>query len=160
MGLHTMFCRGARALTKIKLSMSPFCVLSSEPYRVIHDRKQRRFTIRLDDGGKVQSAVLKYSYRSDGHLHLLSTQVPESFRGKGVAASLAKWQGVMYIRQQLNSHFSKLMCWKQETWGSVSGHAALDFVVEERLKASISCWYIKKYIQENPHHGYQVHIED
>ncbi|XP_053510148.1 protein NATD1 isoform X3 [Ictalurus furcatus] len=128
MGLHTMFCRGARALTKIKLSMSPFCVLSSEPYRVIHDRKQRRFTIRLDDGGKVQSAVLKYSYRSDGHLHLLSTQVPESFRGKGVAASLAK--------------------------------AALDFVVEERLKASISCWYIKKYIQENPHHGYQVHIED
>lgn len=40
--------------------------------------------------GKVQSAVLKYSYRSDGHLHLLSTQVPESFRGKGVAASLAK----------------------------------------------------------------------
>ncbi|KAB5554042.1 hypothetical protein PHYPO_G00045550 [Pangasianodon hypophthalmus] len=133
MGLHTMLsrnavCRGARTLSKIKSSTSPFCVLSSEPFRVFHDRQQRRFTVTLDDGGKVQSAVLKYSRTSDAHVHLLSTEVPESFRGQGVAASLAK--------------------------------AALDFVVEERLKARISCWYIKKYVDENPHRGYQEHIED
>ncbi|KAG7335091.1 hypothetical protein KOW79_001687 [Hemibagrus wyckioides] len=133
MGLHTMLfrngvCKGAGTLTKIKLSTSPFCVLSSEPYRVVHDRQQRRFTVTLDDGGKAQNAVLQYSHRRKGHVHLLSTEVPESFRGKGVAASLAK--------------------------------AALDFVVEERLKASISCWYIKKYVDENPHHGYQGHIEE
>ncbi|XP_047657093.1 protein NATD1-like [Tachysurus fulvidraco] len=127
MGLHTVLFR-ARTLTKIKINTSPFCVLSSETYRVIHDRNQRRFTVRLDNGGNVQNAVLEYSHGTDGHVRLLSTEVPESFRGKGVAASLAK--------------------------------AALDFVVEEKLKASISCWYIKKYVEENPQHGYQVHIEE
>ncbi|XP_058271258.1 uncharacterized protein im:6904045 isoform X2 [Hemibagrus wyckioides] len=86
MGLHTMLfrngvCKGAGTLTKIKLSTSPFCVLSSEPYRVVHDRQQRRFTVTLDDGGKAQNAVLQYSHRRKGHVHLLSTEVPESFRG-------------------------------------------------------------------------------
>ncbi|XP_060757458.1 protein NATD1 [Neoarius graeffei] len=133
MGLYTMLSqngvwRGARTLSKIKFSTSSCCVLSSESHRVIHDRQQRRFTIMLHDGGKVLSAVLKYSHSSDERVCLLSTEVPESFRGKGVASSLAK--------------------------------AALDFVAEENLKASISCWYIKKYVNENPHRGYQVHIED
>ncbi|KAG5279163.1 hypothetical protein AALO_G00074790 [Alosa alosa] len=31
--------------------------------------------------------------------------------------------------------------------------AAMDFVVEEKLKAHISCWYIKKYVEENPDLG-------
>ncbi|XP_053370029.1 protein NATD1-like [Clarias gariepinus] len=124
---HGVFT-AARTLTKIKLSTTQFGVLSSAPYRVIHDRKQCRFTVRLDHGGKEQNAVLKYAHVSDGRVHLLSTEVPESSRGKGVAASLAK--------------------------------AALDFVVEERLKASIFCWYIKKYVDENPHHGYHLHIEN
>ncbi|XP_046722905.1 uncharacterized protein LOC124397368 isoform X3 [Silurus meridionalis] len=98
MGLCLMVSRngvwtGARTLTRVQLCTSPFCVLSSEPYRVIHDREQRRFSIRLDHGGNVyshrspkrpclvQSAVLKYSNTSDGHVHLLSTEVPEPFRG-------------------------------------------------------------------------------
>lgn len=42
--------------------------------------------------GNVQNAVLEYSHGTDGHVRLLSTEVPESFRGKGVAASLAKVQ--------------------------------------------------------------------
>lgn len=29
-------------------------------------------------------------------------------------------------------------------------HAALDFVVEEDLKAHLTCWYIQKYVKENP----------
>lgn len=28
--------------------------------------------------------------------------------------------------------------------------AALDFVVEEDLKAHLTCWYIQKYIKDNP----------
>lgn len=28
--------------------------------------------------------------------------------------------------------------------------AALDFVVEEDLKAHLTCWYIQKYVKENP----------
>ncbi|XP_036445144.1 protein NATD1 isoform X2 [Colossoma macropomum] len=120
--------RRAQRLTAVKLSESPFCGLSTEAHRVIHDRQQRCFVVRLGGGGPEDSAVLKYSYRTDRHVQLLSTVVPESFRGKGVAAQLAK--------------------------------AALDFVAEEQLKATISCWYIKKYVKENPHHGYQAYIED
>ncbi|XP_077590939.1 protein NATD1-like [Stigmatopora nigra] len=33
--------------------------------------------------------------------------------------------------------------------------AAIDFVLEEKLKARVSCWYIKKYIEENPKPSYQ-----
>ncbi|XP_067285170.1 protein NATD1 [Pseudorasbora parva] len=94
---------------------------------VIHDRQNQRFTITLDSGGAVSSAVLKYTISHD-QVELMSTEVPQSHRGKGVAARLAK--------------------------------AALDFVVEENLKARISCWYIRKYVDENPHLRYQTHIED
>ncbi|XP_048045514.1 protein NATD1 [Megalobrama amblycephala] len=95
---------------------------------VMHDRQNQRFTITLDCDGAVSSAVLKYTIRYDQQVELMSTEVPQSHRGKGVAAQLAK--------------------------------AALDFVVEENLKARISCWYIRKYVDENPHLGYQAHIED
>ncbi|XP_051571322.1 protein NATD1 isoform X2 [Myxocyprinus asiaticus] len=36
--------------------------------------------------------------------------------------------------------------------------AAMDFVVEEDLKAHLTCWYIQKYIKENPHPHYLEHI--
>lgn len=32
--------------------------------------------------------------------------------------------------------------------------AAMDFLVQENLKAHISCWYIKKYIEEHPEERY------
>uniref|UniRef100_A0A8C2G348 Protein NATD1 n=1 Tax=Cyprinus carpio TaxID=7962 RepID=A0A8C2G348_CYPCA len=95
---------------------------------VIHDRQNQRFTVTLDCGGALSSAVLKYTLSQDQQVELISTEVPESHRGKGVAAHLAK--------------------------------AALDFVVEENLTARISCWYIRKYVDENPHLGYQAYIED
>uniref|UniRef100_A0A672KPV4 Protein NATD1 n=1 Tax=Sinocyclocheilus grahami TaxID=75366 RepID=A0A672KPV4_SINGR len=82
---------------------------------VIHDRQK-------------YSAVLKYTLSHDQQVELLSTEAPESHRGKGAVAHLAK--------------------------------AALDFVVEENLTARISCWYIRKYVNENPHLGYQAYIED
>lgn len=28
--------------------------------------------------------------------------------------------------------------------------AALDFLVEENLKARVSCWYVKNYIEDHP----------
>ncbi|XP_073699789.1 protein NATD1-like [Garra rufa] len=95
---------------------------------VIHDRPNQRFTVDLDCSGAVSSAVLKYTVSHDQQVELISTEVPESHRGKGVAAHLAK--------------------------------AALDFVVEEKLTARISCWYIRKYVDENPHLGYQAYIEN
>ncbi|XP_077415508.1 protein NATD1-like [Vanacampus margaritifer] len=33
--------------------------------------------------------------------------------------------------------------------------AAIDFVLEEKLKARVSCWYIKKYMEEHPCHDYK-----
>ncbi|XP_061159874.1 protein NATD1-like [Syngnathus typhle] len=32
--------------------------------------------------------------------------------------------------------------------------AAIDFVLKEKLKARVSCWYIKKYMEEHPHPNY------
>ncbi|XP_016102089.1 protein NATD1, partial [Sinocyclocheilus grahami] len=95
---------------------------------VIHDRQNQRFTVTLDCGGAVSSAVLKYTVSQDQQVELISTEVPEAHRGKGVAAHLAK--------------------------------AALDFIVEEKLAARISCWYIRKYVDENPHLGYQAYTEN
>ncbi|CAM4418697.1 unnamed protein product [Leuciscus chuanchicus] len=95
---------------------------------VIHDRQNQRFTITLDCDGAASSAVLKYTITHDQLVELMSTEVPQSHRGKGVAAHLAK--------------------------------AALDFVVEENMKARISCWYIRKYVDENQHLRYQAHLED
>ncbi|XP_063069498.1 protein NATD1 isoform X2 [Engraulis encrasicolus] len=94
--------------------------------KTIHDRAAQLFTVCLDGTGSDNTATLRYSLKGAGEVDLLSTQVPESFRGKGVAAQLAK--------------------------------AALDFVVEEKLKARIYCWYIKKYVDENPALGYKDHI--
>ncbi|XP_039546406.1 protein NATD1-like [Pimephales promelas] len=74
---------------------------------VTHDRLNQRFTITLDCDGAASSAVLKYTITHDQLVELMSTEVPQSHRGKGVAAHLAK--------------------------------AALDFVVEENMKARISC---------------------
>ncbi|XP_066498899.1 protein NATD1-like [Hoplias malabaricus] len=117
----------SQTLRNEKLGESLFCSLSCAPCRVAHDRHRRTFTVALSHGaGQEESAVLKYSYKTDKHVYLLSTTVPESFRGKGVASHLAE--------------------------------AALDFVVEERLKATIFCWYIQKYVDENPQRGYQEYI--
>uniref|UniRef100_A0A8K9VE76 Protein NATD1 n=1 Tax=Oncorhynchus mykiss TaxID=8022 RepID=A0A8K9VE76_ONCMY len=97
--------------------MSAFSVLSpNADLRVKHDRYNLCFSINLD--GHQDSAVLRYKFTSKKEVDLLSTYVPESFRGKGVAA-------------------------------------AMDFLVEENLKAHISCCYIKKYVEETTLLGYK-----
>ncbi|XP_051570497.1 protein NATD1 isoform X2 [Myxocyprinus asiaticus] len=125
---HCMFrltqgYKGSELLAKYRYSV---CTRDSNS-NVIHDRQNQRFTVTLDCDG-VNRAELKYTLTHDKHVALMSTEVPESHRGKGVAAHLAK--------------------------------AALDFVVKENFKASIYCWYIRKYVHENPHLGYQAYIED
>ncbi|KAM7371446.1 hypothetical protein PAMP_008690 [Pampus punctatissimus] len=70
-----------------------------------------------------ECATLLYRFTGEQEVDLMSTYVPESFRGQGVAALLSQ--------------------------------AAMNFVVEENLKARVSCWYIKKYIEENPLQRYK-----
>eukprot|EP00064_Thunnus_orientalis_P021486 superscaffoldBa00006537_g21651 len=73
--------------------------------------------------GVKNAAVADRIFTGEKEVDLMSTYVPESFRGQGVAALLSK--------------------------------AAMDFLVEENLKAHVSCWYIKKYIEDNPRLGYK-----
>uniref|UniRef100_A0A8C9I7R1 Protein NATD1 n=1 Tax=Piliocolobus tephrosceles TaxID=591936 RepID=A0A8C9I7R1_9PRIM len=80
------------------------------PIRVEHDRRRRQFTVRLN--GCHDRAVLLYEYVGKRIVDLQHTEVPDAYRGRGIAKHLAK--------------------------------AALDFVVEEDLKAHLTCWYIQK----------------
>lgn len=83
----------------------------------IHNNAPGRRRTRSSD-----SAVLCYRFTGEKEVELMSTYVPETFRGQGLAADLSR--------------------------------AALDFVAQENLKAHISCWYIKKYIEEHPEERY------
>ncbi|KAM9345989.1 protein NATD1-like [Symphorus nematophorus] len=100
-------------------SLSSGCSLA-----VDHDRQNRRFTVTPGSGAGAQDcAVLHYRFTGDKEVDLMSTYVPETFRGQSVAALLSQ--------------------------------AAMDFLVEENLKAHVSCWYIKKYIEEHPQQHYK-----
>ncbi|KAL6102457.1 natd1 [Pungitius sinensis] len=93
---------------------------------VKHDRPNRRFTV--SPGSEADCAVLLYRFTGDKEVDLMSTYVPETFRGHGVAALLSQ--------------------------------AAMDFLIEEDLKAHVSCWYIKKYIEDNPLQRYTQRVID
>lgn len=95
------------------------------PIQVEHDRKRRQFTVRLN--GCHDKAVLLYEYVGKRIVDLQHTEVPDAYRGRGIAKHLAK--------------------------------AALDFVVEEDLKAHLTCWYIQKYVKENPLPQYLEHLQ-
>lgn len=49
---------------------------------VTHDQEGRRFAVELDDG---EEAYLAYRELDDGRLDFVSTFVPESARGRGLA---------------------------------------------------------------------------
>ncbi|KAK7939725.1 hypothetical protein WMY93_003051 [Mugilogobius chulae] len=102
---------------------SPVDVNNSQ-IRVEHDKKRRQFVIRLN--GSHDRAVLLYAYVGKKTVDLQHTEVPDAYRGRGIAKHLAK--------------------------------AAMDFVVEEDLKAHLTCWYIQKYVKENPQPQYFEHI--
>ncbi|KAF7227415.1 protein NATD1 isoform X2 [Nothobranchius furzeri] len=120
-----------------------FCSLGySGSFTVEHDRLNRCFTVspvssgegvnsipdfkpgsRIDSSAARQQAVLYYRFTGDKQVDLMSTFVPETFRGQRIAALLSQ--------------------------------AAIDFLLENKLKAHVSCWYIKKYIAEHPHQQYK-----
>ncbi|KAK2829556.1 hypothetical protein Q7C36_017546 [Tachysurus vachellii] len=60
----------------------------NSPVRVEHDKKRRQFTIRLN--GSYDRAVLLYEYVGKKTVDLQHTEVPDAFRGRGIAKHLAK----------------------------------------------------------------------
>uniref|UniRef100_A0A8C9UCL7 Protein NATD1 n=2 Tax=Passeriformes TaxID=9126 RepID=A0A8C9UCL7_SERCA len=60
------------------------------PIQVEHDRKRRQFTVRLN--GCHDKAVLLYEYVGKRIVDLQHTEVPDAYRGRGIAKHLAKVQ--------------------------------------------------------------------
>ncbi|XP_051855589.1 protein NATD1 isoform X2 [Antechinus flavipes] len=58
------------------------------PIQVEHDRKRRQFTVKLN--GCHDRAVLLYEYVGKRIVDLQHTEVPDSYRGRGIAKHLAK----------------------------------------------------------------------
>uniref|UniRef100_A0A8C7HU83 Protein NATD1 n=1 Tax=Oncorhynchus kisutch TaxID=8019 RepID=A0A8C7HU83_ONCKI len=58
------------------------------PITVEHDKKKRQFTIRLN--GSHDRAVLLYEYVGKKTVDLQHTEVPDAYRGRGIAKHLAK----------------------------------------------------------------------
>ncbi|KAM7151616.1 protein NATD1 isoform 1-T1 [Macrochelys suwanniensis] len=58
------------------------------PIQVEHDRKRRQFTVRLN--GCHDRAVLLYEYVGKKIVDLQHTEVPDAYRGRGIAKHLAK----------------------------------------------------------------------
>uniref|UniRef100_A0A671VS88 Protein NATD1 n=1 Tax=Sparus aurata TaxID=8175 RepID=A0A671VS88_SPAAU len=103
----------------INLYLSPLSYIV-----LIHNDKSSCF-LRMPSGSH-DRAVLLYEYVGKKTVDLQHTEVPDAYRGRGIAKHLAK--------------------------------AAMDFVVEEDLKAHLTCWYIQKYVKENPQPQYFEHI--
>uniref|UniRef100_A0A674PKZ9 Protein NATD1 n=1 Tax=Takifugu rubripes TaxID=31033 RepID=A0A674PKZ9_TAKRU len=112
-------CSRLAALGWIRHQTSACGSLSSGcAFMVKHDRQNLRVTGSVSSAGPPEGAVLLYRFTGENEVDLMSTFVPEAFRGRGVAALLSQ--------------------------------AAIDFLVEEKLRAHVSCWYVKKYMEEHP----------
>ncbi|XP_051876829.1 protein NATD1 isoform X1 [Pristis pectinata] len=58
------------------------------PIKVVHDRKRRQFQVRLNDSH--ERAVLLYEYVGKKTIDLQHTEVPDAYRGRGIAKLMAK----------------------------------------------------------------------
>ncbi|XP_030434325.1 protein NATD1 isoform X2 [Gopherus evgoodei] len=101
--------------------------LTSLSLLLSHGHCCRGILSRSLTGGCHDRAVLLYEYVGKRIVDLQHTEVPDAYRGRGIAKHLAK--------------------------------AALDFVVEEDLRAHLTCWYIQKYVKENPLPQYLEHLQ-
>lgn len=107
--------------------------------------------------GSSDSAVLYYRFTGEKEVELMSTYVPETFRGQGLAADLSR-VGSQTSSIHIKRLFHVLMFTGHFPPPSPLPQAAMDFLVQENLKAHISCWYIKKYIEEHPEERYEERV--
>lgn len=103
------------------------CALEGKELVLLGQLWQSQSQHSLPSPGCHDRAVLLYEYVGKRIVDLQHTEVPDAYRGRGIAKHLAK--------------------------------AALDFVVEEDLKAHLTCWYIQKYVKENPLPQYLEHLQ-
>uniref|UniRef100_A0A5F8HII4 Protein NATD1 n=1 Tax=Monodelphis domestica TaxID=13616 RepID=A0A5F8HII4_MONDO len=71
------------------------------PIQVEHDRKRRQFTVKLN--GCHDRAVLLYEYVGKRIVDLQHTEVPDAYRGRGIAKHLAK---LCWKTSRAQAHFT------------------------------------------------------
>ncbi|XP_075999410.1 protein NATD1-like [Genypterus blacodes] len=92
---------------RVKSDPAAFSVLNCSGLKVEHDRQNRRFTVSPGVGeGSHESAVLCYKSTAEKEVDLSSTYVPESFRGRGVAALLSKAAMDFVVEENLQARVS------------------------------------------------------
>lgn len=77
--LHTQFSRLLTSVQQTKMG---------ENLHVVHDTQKKEFTLKLE--GSSEPAIIEYTERSDNSVDLHHTEVPVSYRGRGIAKVLAK----------------------------------------------------------------------
>ncbi|KAK0154523.1 Protein NATD1 [Merluccius polli] len=92
--------------------------------RVQHDRERLRFTVSLgsEAGNTQECAVLRYKFTNLKRVDLMSTHVPEAFRGRGVAALLSKAAMDFVVEEHLQACVS---CWYVQKF--IQDHPALGY---------------------------------
>ncbi|EMP33071.1 Protein GTLF3B, partial [Chelonia mydas] len=103
-------------------------------------------------------AVLLYEYVGKRIVDLQHTEVPDAYRGRGIAKHLAK-HSVSKGTSRDKWHVCSSVATSARALHGRRVGAALDFVVEEDLRAHLTCWYIQKYVKENPLPQYLEHLQ-
>lgn len=93
--------------------------VSSDKYKVWHDENNRQFVIQLDPKDEAVVANLTYEFEEEASgndnkqsmVNLLSTNVPKSFEGQGIAKILAV---AAFEHWANNDTRMKLTCWYLE----------------------------------------------
>ncbi|CAG0884195.1 unnamed protein product [Darwinula stevensoni] len=96
----------------------------SPAHQVVHDNGRQQFVVILSDRDR---AFINYNILPSGVLDLFHTEVPEAYRGQGIAKVLAK--------------------------------EAFDYVVANGLRMRLTCWYLQKFLRDNPTQEYLSHLE-
>ena len=81
-----------------------------EEKKVLHDFAIKEFVLMCDegDGGRSSKAFIKYEIVSNKSLHFLTTQVPQSQKGKGIGKILVKEALEFCVENQMKFSSS---CW-------------------------------------------------
>lgn len=78
--------------------------------------------------------------KTNNTLDLYHTEVPEVFRGQGIAALLAKVCFSCFLLQMSHSQTNKCFVLLQ---------GAFEYVLKNNLKMKLSCDYLQKYYKNN-----------
>ncbi|XP_026181508.1 protein NATD1-like isoform X1 [Mastacembelus armatus] len=131
----TVFSRLSALTLPVKSCLLAFSALSSSRLKVDHDRHKQRFTVTPGRGaGKhTEPGFALFCRVKTGAYECAVLQY--RFTGEKEVDLISTYVPETFRSQGVAALLSQ---------------TALDFLVEENLKARVSCWYIRKYIEDHP----------